>query len=296
MGFLSKLLGKKEKEEPEASDAEGEKPVVCPTCASQMQQEEVNGISVNLCANCGGFFMDKDAFQNVVNKPVGTDVHALDHEDSPDCSGCKGKMAGTEVEGAEIEICPECDVVHAGRAGLSSIAEAIGNDGEDGSEGSGEVVGFLLRLDRVRNVHNSLSAKSLEDLAVDSVFVLSRGGLLITSYTVGLREEMDKDIVGGMMVAITNFVQTSFKGVDQGTPLESIRFKGTEIAFEHGKYLIVALQIRGSLEQAVREAFASALTEIESKYDSVLQDWDGNLGDLKDMVGSFQNLVVPVTA
>lgn len=123
-----------------------------------------------------------------------------------------------------------------------------------------------------------------------------RNGILITSYAPDMPKELDRDVVGSMLLAVTEFVQTSFKGLGGSTPLSSIRFGDREIAFEHGQFLVLALTLKGKLEADTRKKLAAALKAVEDGNDHILRSWDGDLGELHGMLKSFWPLVEPVRA
>lgn len=306
MGFFSKRREKKEGKKEMKMSMKDKKmmmdtgPINCPNCGGSMTEKMVNGMAMKLCSNCGGFFMNRDAFQNVIGIKVGEEVHEHTGEDV-NCPMCKKVMMSTTVEDTEIELCPDCGQVHAEREDIVNIAKNKGAEKPkevpetvDTPVEEGDILGFVLRMDTARNVDRATNGKALKDMLVDGMFVLYNNGLLITSYTSGLQEDMDEDIVGGMIMAITNFVQTSFSDFSDGATLQSIRFKDKEIAFEQGKYIIVALKMSGILEGDVRKDITSALKEIEVKYEATLKDWNGDVSTLDDLIEDFQKRIVPV--
>jgi hypothetical protein len=133
-------------------------------------------------------------------------------------------------------------------------------------------------------------------LQVENLFILYRSGILLASYTPQIPVELDRDILGSMLMAVTGFVQTSFKGMAEDHPLSSIRFGDREIAFEHGDHIVVAVTLRGTLEPNVRMRLAAALREVETKNDHILRSWDGNLGVFDGLNGVFDPLVRQVRA
>jgi hypothetical protein len=197
-------------------------------------------------------------------------------------------MAGVGVKGADIEVCPRCDIVSSDRASFSFIIEHTPDSRSVGK--------FLLGMDAARNASNAARAELVPRLGVENVFVLYKNGILITSYAPGMPKELDRDIIGSMLMAITEFVQTSFRGLGGASPLSSIRFGDREIAFEHGDFLVLALTLYGTLDPETRRGLAAALREVEAKNDHLLRSWDGDLGAFGGMLGAFKHLLGPLGA
>jgi Zn-finger nucleic acid-binding protein len=257
--------------------------MVCPACAQNMRPARVEDDPTWLCDGCGSFLMPRKQYQKLVGMTIAG--RSVPENDGPHraCPGCRGPMAGVEVKGADIDFCPSCDIVVSGRASLSLIFEVSPERPELGSA--------LLDLDVSRNQSNASRAQPVPRLQVENLFILYRNGILLASYTPKMPVEMDKDVVGSMLMAITEFVQTSFKGMAEDHPLSSIRFGEREIAFEHGSYIVVALTLRGTLEKDLRMRLSAAVREVESKNGSVLHSWDGNLGVLGGLDGVFEPVV-----
>ncbi len=236
-----------------------------------------------ICDGCGSFLMPRKQYQKLVGLTIAGRSVPENGGAHRACPGCRGPMAGVEVKGADIDLCPSCDIVVSKRASLSLLFEVSPERPELGQA--------LLDLDVSRNQSTASRAQSVPRLQVENLFILYRNGILISSFTPRIPVELDRDVVGSMLLAITEFVQTSFKGLAEGQPLTSIRFGDREIAFEHGNYIVVALTLRGTLEKSVRMRLAAAVREVESKNDQVLQSWDGNLGAFGGLDGFFEPVV-----
>lgn len=259
----------------------------CPACSQRMRPAASGKDQVWLCDECGNFFMPARSFEGLVEQPLSG--HALPAEDGAvSCPGCKGAMSGAEVKGAQIDYCPRCEMVLSDRTSFSYII--------DHSSHSKPMEKALLGMDVARNLSTAFRAEPVPKLKVDNLFILYRNGILITSYAPDVPKDMDRDVVGSMLMAVTEFVQTSFKGLGGTGPLSSIRFGDREIAFEHGRYLVLALTLKGELGSDVRKKLSAALKAVEARNDHLLHSWDGNLGDLTGILDSFGHVVEPVRA
>jgi Zn-finger nucleic acid-binding protein len=257
----------------------------CPSCKVAMHPAASSRDNLWLCDQCGAFFMPSKTFEGLVEEPLKKRPDAVR---SASCPGCKGEMSGVEVKGAAIDLCPRCEMVHSDRASFSYIVEH--------SQDRPKLGMAMLGIDVARNIGNASRAEHLPNLKVDNIFILYRNGILITSYAPQIPKDMDQDVVGSMLMAVTEFVQTTFKSIGGSNPLSSIRFGDREIAFEHGQYLVLALTLKGELESDTRKKLSAALTAVEERNAHVLRSWDGDLGGLHGMLDSFRHLVEPVRA
>jgi len=261
--------------------------LACPSCAHPMRPARGESDPTWLCDECGNFLMPRKQFSKLVGMTIAGQA-VPDNGGGHKCPGCGRTMAGVEVRGAGIDLCPGCDIIVSKRASLSLIAEVSPDRPEPGRA--------LLDLDSSRNQSTASRARPVPRLQVENLFILYRSGILLASYTPQIPVELDRDILGSMLMAVTGFVQTSFKGMAEDHPLSSIRFGDREIAFEHGDHIVVAVTLRGTLEPNVRMRLAAALREVETKNDHILRSWDGNLGVFDGLNGVFDPLVRQVRA
>jgi uncharacterized CHY-type Zn-finger protein len=269
-----------------------------------MEPTVMGSINVNLCGTCGNFYMTADAFEQIVGSKVNVKEHDHKHDGKGViCPACSKKMNIADMKGGRVDLCPNCGVVHSDRESMTTIAwDKINVDidkkddvrkAANGISGENHIMGFVLKMDEERNKRVLQAVETVEGMEIDAVFVLSKCGLLLKSYANNLREDMDEDIMGGMIVAITDFVSTSFSNFSEGESLQSIRFKGKEIAFEHGIYLILAMELSGTLNDDVRKKIASELNKIETTHKSNLEGWNGNLEEISDVISQFNTFVLP---
>lgn len=261
----------------------------CPVCSTVMGPHGIEGQPMWLCDQCGSFAMGKDSFQHFVGADASSHTHKREDGVVHNCPGCGNAMAGSSVNGVEIDYCNSCNVVHADRSSFSLMLQQV-----DEPE---ELHDLQLQMDVERNLDNALrstAAGSISNPKVDDIFVLFKNGILIMSYTTDVRDEMDKDVMASMMMAITDFVQSCFKGAGKKRALSSIRLEDKEIAFEHGTHLVVALTLKGTLDERTRKQVASKLADIEKKNAKLLGSWNGNLGVLSGVVKELDVMVGPL--
>lgn len=122
---------------------------------------------------------------------------------------------------------------------------------------------------------------------VEDAFLMFKDGRLIAHHTIRLRPEMDREILGGMLVAIQNFVEDSLRtsGADQ---LNELRYGKTKILIHRGNFLTMALVITGTEGKDIWRRIQKAVDDIEHKYVKRLQQWDGDLDKLWGVKKMFE--------
>lgn len=259
-------------------------PLQCPSCCCEMTRTPVEPGQVWLCNGCGDFVMPAENFQQLVGARL--EANPGQGHTACDCPGCKGAMDPRAVKGVIVDCCDGCGMVHSDRASFSYIIEA--------SPGNQALGNALLGMDVARNVATASACCWVEAKGVEDLFVLYRNGVLLTSYTSNVAPDMDPEVMGSMLLAITGFVQTCFRTAGKARTLSSIRFEDREIAFEHGDHLVVALVVAGSLDADARKMIAGAIREIETVHRAVLGSWDGDLGRIAWIKDSFNLLIAPL--
>lgn len=121
---------------------------------------------------------------------------------------------------------------------------------------------------------------------IEELFVLDRGGILLTHISPGKVKAIDKDIVGAMLTAVQQFVKDSFeKGKRRkkrgAETLEALEYGDLWIVIEEGKYIHLAVVISGYDNPGLRAVMKKVIREIEVEYGKTLRVWDGDMGKLK---------------
>ena len=117
-------------------------------------------------------------------------------------------------------------------------------------------------------------------IAVDETFVIYSDGRLISHSTRRLKPGMDDQVLGGMFVAIQDFVKDSFKDVTSFT-LRKIEFGEKSVLIEKGSYLYLAVILHGKASRKVAVKMQRIVDEMEEVYSDVLAGWDGDLDALR---------------
>ncbi|NLX47720.1 MAG: hypothetical protein GXY70_06100, partial [Euryarchaeota archaeon] len=111
---------------------------------------------------------------------------------------------------------------------------------------------------------------------VDEVFVLYHDGTLLAHQTRRLKPGMDDDILGGMLIALQNFVRDSFKD-ESSTVLRRMDFGERKLLVERKDDFFMAVMLSGKRAGNAAQRMQKVLDSIEEGYAGVLKDWDGDL-------------------
>lgn len=111
---------------------------------------------------------------------------------------------------------------------------------------------------------------------VDEVFVMYHDGTLLAHQTRRLKPGMDDDILGGMLIALQNFVRDSFKD-ESSTVLSRMDFGERKLLVERKDDFFMAVVLSGKRPGSAPQRMLKALNKIEDNYSGVLSEWDGDL-------------------
>lgn len=250
---------------------------MCPRC--ELDLTPIRGENGLICPGCGEFIMPLDSFKGIVGLDVSEEVQRPGPDHQMLCPSCQKHMPKAEVHGVEVDVCRTCNVMHSGRASMQRIMEASGH--------AEAVDQAILEMDIARNTDNLCRCHIVKNLGVDDIFLMFKNGILVTSYTTDVHEDLDQDVLGSMLMAITQFIQSCFKSVDSEPLLSSIRLKEKEIAFEHGEFLVLAISNKETIDDGVKEHLSGILTRIEKNNKDTLANWDGALKGLTGVVSEF---------
>jgi outer membrane protein OmpA-like peptidoglycan-associated protein len=117
---------------------------------------------------------------------------------------------------------------------------------------------------------------------VEQVFLIDRRtGLLLQHAHATDLEVQDADMVSGMLTAIKDFVQDSFK-VSAGDSLEALKVGDLSVWIEAGPHAIVAAVIRGVAPREFRRTLQDAIETIHLQFGEALQTFSGNTSAFAD--------------
>jgi OOP family OmpA-OmpF porin len=121
---------------------------------------------------------------------------------------------------------------------------------------------------------------------IEDVFIISNEGMLLAHKSKEIHPDMDDDILGSMLTAVQDFVKESFKEKSK-FGLKRLDFGDSVIHIKRGKHIYTAVILSGKEPTDLDDSLGKLVTNIETKYEPVLETWDGNmeaLRGLKDML------------
>ena len=126
-------------------------------------------------------------------------------------------------------------------------------------------------------------------VSISELFVLHKSGLLIRHYSDSLRTDIDRDILGGMLVGVQDFVKQTL-ATKEGT-LDQMRYGGYTIFFVRGTDVIAAAVTREGDPESVQYQVMDALQEFEERYRSVLKNWTGEPNAFAGIDSCFERVL-----
>lgn len=129
---------------------------------------------------------------------------------------------------------------------------------------------------------------------IEDIFLVYKSGLLISHITLRIRH-VDSRILTSMLTAIQDFVKDSFKYARTAdtTGIDKLKYGDLTILIEYGEYAYIATVITGEESGKIRYRMKRALTAIHRKYKSVLPDWSGDMGVVRDAVRILERIMLP---
>jgi outer membrane protein assembly factor BamB len=147
---------------------------------------------------------------------------------------------------------------------------------------AGEIDQVLMLLVEKLKRLEAISDKKVGEYTIEELFLIYRDGRLIHHNTRRLRPEVDNQVLGGMLVAIQHFVADSFKEKEPEKTeiLNELRYGKTRIVVEAGKFVYLALVFSGQEPEDMRQKMKKIVLDIEDKYKTVLETWNGEASKL----------------
>lgn len=114
---------------------------------------------------------------------------------------------------------------------------------------------------------------------VEEVFLIAKSGVPLVHLSRTLTSDKDPDLIASMFTAIQSFMNQSFGSMGVGD-LKNIELADHNMAVARGTHVILALLYRGRESKRLERRAADVVEEIESKFNDVLRDWNGDVDRL----------------
>ncbi len=124
---------------------------------------------------------------------------------------------------------------------------------------------------------------------ISELFILHRDGRLIRHYSDALRTDLDRDILGGMLVGVQDFVKQTL-ATKEGT-LDQMRYGEYTIFFVRGTDVIAAAVARDGDSESVQYQVMDALQEFEDRFRSTLKNWTGEANAFPGIDKCFEKVL-----
>jgi len=121
------------------------------------------------------------------------------------------------------------------------------------------------------------------------LFILHNSGLLLRHYSDSLRTDIDRDILGGMLVGVQDFVKQTLASKEGR--LDQMRYGDYTIFFVRGAEVIAAAVVREGDAESVEYQVMDALQEFEERYRTTLKSWTGDANAFPGIDKCFEKVL-----
>jgi hypothetical protein len=115
---------------------------------------------------------------------------------------------------------------------------------------------------------------------VEEVFFISENGRLISHASVQTDEEVDEDILSGMLTGVKDLITDAFvrdESKRDTKGLHKLEFGDSNIMLEKGDHFFIAIVFKGIENRKMLSKIKKVITVIENRYGNVLASWDGDM-------------------
>ncbi len=139
------------------------------------------------------------------------------------------------------------------------------------------------------NMINDFSTTIVESISPDlkwresqikEIFVIMDSGLVLGHASHYSNEEViDKDLVGGMLSAIQNFLTEAFDASEKET-LKSLRMGDMSMLLEHHKSISIVVLFNGFEARELRVDIKGLSKKIHEEFDDIIKEWNGTMSEV----------------
>lgn len=152
---------------------------------------------------------------------------------------------------------------------------------------------IVKELDKVEAKQKKVEAPSERKLLIDEIFVIYKGGLLLSHQTRRLKPYSDKEIVAGMLTAVMNYIQDFGKDTfhQRSESIRRIDYGTYKILIETGEHICIAMVLSGDEPGNTPQMMRDTVGKIENRYRNFFENWDGTLQKIREIDGYVSELV-----
>ncbi|MDI6917771.1 MAG: tetratricopeptide repeat protein [Thermoplasmatales archaeon] len=138
--------------------------------------------------------------------------------------------------------------------------------------------------------HEKITPKKEEHpIRIEEVFVVGNSGMLMAHIS-RIEGKMDKDILGGMLSAVQDFVKDSFGDKGEVSRLGRIDYGDKKILIEHAENIFLAAVVSRDTRM-IRNDLRSVVNIIEEDYSNILRKWDGDVSKISGIKSIIKTLM-----
>jgi hypothetical protein len=100
---------------------------------------------------------------------------------------------------------------------------------------------------------------------------------------------LDRDALGGMLVAVQQFVQQTL--ASKSGSLNQLRYGDHSIFFFRGNYTVAAVIAKGADGESLRYLILDAVQDFEDRYASTLESWNGDMAAFPGLDDCFEKII-----
>ena len=147
-----------------------------------------------------------------------------------------------------------------------------------------------LEMERAaRAIGDALGFTPVHRSTISELFVLAKSGILIRHYSDSLRTDLDRDVLGGMLVAVQQFCQQTLAA--KPGRLDQLRYGDYTIFFVRGTHTVVAAVAKDGDVDNLKYQVSDALQDFEDRYSVTLESWDGDMGAFPGIDACFEKIL-----
>jgi outer membrane protein OmpA-like peptidoglycan-associated protein len=125
---------------------------------------------------------------------------------------------------------------------------------------------------------------------IDEIFIITKkSSILLCHVSRSEEKSIDKDLVGGMLSAINDFLKTSFKSGSSG--VSEIQFGEYKIMIFESVYFYAALVVYGSPAMEFMRTVSDVMGDIHATYRSQLKNFNGTMAGLEGIDRPLRELI-----
>jgi hypothetical protein len=165
------------------------------------------------------------------------------------------------------------------------------------------ILPFLLIIILIIVIISGIVYRKKSRFTAEEVFLIHKGGTLITHVTRNVKANVDDIIFSGMFTAVQEFIKDTFtqdgsSDVSDDSEskwlLDELKLGDNKILIERSKNTFLAVIFSGDGSKRLRRIVNRLLDKIEKKYAKELSKWDGNINELAGTKEILSELIKPL--